>query len=100
LEPHHCEHPPNSGTSNTRNLDLQALSEQTKLSVESIQSFEQKTRENFDELKKISDALNMSSLDVLTAVLDLPAIDPSKSSNTQRICTLFPDAPGCKQSQS
>jgi transcriptional regulator with XRE-family HTH domain len=85
---------------NTKNLDLQALSEKTGLSAESIQSFEQKTRENFDELQKISDALDMPALELLTTVLELPEIDSSKSSSIERFCALFPDAPGCKPSES
>ncbi len=84
---------------NTKDLDLQALSEQAGLSVEAIQSFEQKTRESFDELQKISGALGMSSLDLLATVLEVPEIDSSRASEVQRICIIFPDAPGCKKNQ-
>ena len=78
---------------NGRNLDLQQMSEQTGLSVESIQSLEQRIQEIFAELEKISNALDMPSSDVLDtfsiktvpfkAIFDLP-------------CKLFPNAPDCK----
>jgi DNA-binding Xre family transcriptional regulator len=53
-----------------RNLDLKELSEQTGLSVKSIQNFEQQIQKSFDNLQKISDALNMSPLDLLRMSLE------------------------------
>lgn len=48
------------------NLDLQQLSEQTGLRVESIQSFDQRVQKISAELEKISKVLDIHPLEVLS----------------------------------
>lgn len=77
-----------------KNLDLQQISEQTGLPVESIESFEKRTQTVFAELEKISNALDMLPSEMLGISLE-------KTFSGRRpplwFCEAFPDAPSCQK---
>lgn len=76
-----------------KDLDLQQISEQTGLSKETIQNFENRIQEISTELEKISDGLDMPPSDVLGIFLAAPS--PNRRRPPDWVCEAFPMAPGC-----
>lgn len=82
---------------NERNLDFQQMSEHTGLPVESIESFEKRTRTVFADLKKISKALDMPPSEMLGTFL---VKGDSGSGVSELYCKLFPESSHCSKNQN
>jgi transcriptional regulator with XRE-family HTH domain len=80
-----------------KNLDLKELSEQTGLSVKSIQNFEQQIQKSFDKLQRISDALNMSPLDLLRMSLESNSSERSEGQSFRKKDVKTPHPDGAKE---
>ncbi|MBN8563753.1 MAG: helix-turn-helix transcriptional regulator [Leptolyngbya sp. UWPOB_LEPTO1] len=76
-----------------QNINLQEVSDRSGLSIESIQTIESRINEDFANLQKLSEVLNIA----IPKLLEIIGKASVQSNPPEWYCKTFPDAEICKK---